>query len=96
MTLKAAVVATADRYQAFAAAVTSVGAVYWLGTMEGVWAILAVLFTSERGARFALCVVVAFRAISFLQLKARAYLELTGTSLPKPAPSDDGTASDSQ
>jgi uncharacterized membrane protein YiaA len=96
MTIKSAVVATADRYQAFSAAVTSVGAVYWLGAMEGLWAILAVLFTSDRGAHFALCVVVAFRALSYLQLKARAYLELTGTSLPKPAQGDDGTSSDSQ
>lgn len=87
MSIKSAVVATADRYQAFAATVTSVGAVYWLGTMEGLWAILAVLFTSESGARFALCVVVGFRAVAFLQLKARAYLELTGTSLPQPPPS---------
>ncbi len=84
MSIKSAVVATADRYQAFAATVTSVGAVYWMGTLEGAWTILAVLLAEPDTAKFALWGNAVFRLLSFLQLKARAYLELTGTSLPQP------------
>ncbi len=84
MTIQSAVVATADRYSTFARIVTSVGAVYWLGTLEGAWTILAVLFADPEYAKYALYGNLFFRLTSFLQLKARAYLELTGTNMPKP------------
>lgn len=96
MSIKSAVVATADRYSTFARIVTSVGAVYWIASLQGIWTGLALVFSQGAGARFALYVNAGFTAITGLQLAARNYLKLTGTSLQKPAPTDDGTASDSQ
>lgn len=92
MNMQSAVVATADRYSTFARVVTSVGAVYWLGTLEGMWTIIAVLFADPEYAKYALWGNLFFRLTSFLQLKARAYLELTGTNLPKPPDDTDDAA----
>jgi len=98
MNMKSAVLATADRHQVFARAVTSVGAVYWVTSLQGIWTGLAILFTEGEGMRFALYVNAVFSAISGLQMASRNYLKLTGTNLPRAGepPHDDGTASDGQ
>jgi len=96
MTLQSAVVAAADRHQAFARAVTSVAAVYWVSALQGIWSGLAIAFTEGDAMRVALWVNAVFSAIQGLQLASRNFLKLTGTNLPKDPGSDDGTASDSQ
>ena len=97
MTIQSAVVGAADRYSTFARVITSVGAVYWVATLQGLWTILAVLFADNEHARIALYGNTAFSALTYLQLKARDYLKLTGINLPRPTDThDDGTASDSE
>lgn len=90
MNIQTAVVGAADRYSTFARVITSVGAVYWVATLQGLWTILAVLFADDRHARLALYVNTGFSALTYMQLKARDYLKLTGRNLPPAAEPDDG------
>ncbi|MCC6196803.1 MAG: hypothetical protein IT518_20305 [Burkholderiales bacterium] len=82
MSMKSAANATADRFPVLIQRSTSQLAVRLVVLAQGLWNILAILFTQSEGAvRFALVVNTCFAAVVFLQVELRKLLDLFGPDL---------------
>lgn len=81
--------ATADLFPRTLKAFTDKRSVWLIGAIQGGWSLVAALFASGDAATFALWINAGFGLVTYMQVKAREWLELAGTDMP-PDVSDTG------